>query len=818
MGLFGRRTRSAEQAEAVEVLERTGHAHLLRAPSVATRSIGWTNGGAPMPAEWDAANAIRLAYYANVYVWACVHAIATDVASLSFRVGPDPEKPQDFNIRDPLAQLLGPAPGGPNKVTSARRLWAWTVAQRLVTGRWAWEVELKGSQPAALWPLPSAHLTPLNSDGGDAYFSGFTYAVQGGQEKRLRPDQVLYDWVPSAHDWRQPESPLQAARLPISVAVMQERYDVAFLRNDARPAAVVVHEQFESTVGRDAWRRQFTDTHQGPDNAGKVAFVETTEDGAPPKDALFIQTVGLSQKDAEFVARYESTIRAIIVALGVPLSRLGDSSGRTFSNADRETLNYWHDTVLPITQEFAEAVNTHLAPRITSNVGWFDLSKIKALQDDKATPKIQPAPVHTYVREGLMTRNEGRAQLGLPPVPGGDELMDPAAMAALANVKSGAAAAKGGVAPADQTAKMVQDVALAVQKIYLGVPAVLSRNEARRLVSLLGVSLPDEPEPPPAPTPAQLAQPAALGELPPGNPSDGRSAVRAPLTAAEAKARREKLATQADARLRDLEVTWRRAFQRLLDRQRDAVLARLEGKRGRQMLRDMTETVAQVGKSVQRRDVALRVAEPSASQLFDRTFWESETETLAREMYSQVASVSGAVQATATGGDFALQDAWVQKLIRGRAQQLSPQVSGTTYDGIKDALAKGAQEGEGIPELADRIRGLFDQTYAARAETVARTEVVSAYNGVAHGFALESEEVAGLEWIATLDSRTRLSHAAMDGTIIRKGEAFNLDGAVLAFPGDPNVQAPQPGSVVINCRCTVAPVVREDMPPELLPS
>jgi SPP1 gp7 family putative phage head morphogenesis protein len=345
----------------------------------------------------------------------------------------------------------------------------------------------------------------------------------------------------------------------------------------------------------------------------------------------------------------------------------------------------------------------------------------------------------------------------------------------------------------------VQAIAQAVQKLYLGVGPMLTSLEARAIVNRLGAGLVGDipPAPPPNPIPAQLAQPAALGELPPANPSEGRSAVRAP-SAAEAKARREKLAAQADARLRDLEVVWRRAFQRLLDRQRDAVLARLEGKRGRQMLR---EGVA-----------------PDASQLFDRGFWGGETETLAQEMYAQVASVSGAVQATATGADFKLTDPWVQKMIRDRAQYLSPQVSDTTYAGIKDALARGVSEGEGIPELSTRIRDLFDQTYAARAETVARTEVVSAYNGVTHGFTLETPEVAGLEWISTLDSRTRLSHAAMDGTIIRKGEAFNLDGAVLAFPGDPNVQAPQPGSVIINCRCTVAPVVREDMPPELMPA
>lgn len=110
--------------------------------------------------------------------------------------------------------------------------------------------------------------------------------------------------------------------------------------------------------------------------------------------------------------------------------------------------------------------------------------------------------------------------------------------------------------------------------------------------------------------------------------------------------------------------------------------------------------------------------------------------------------------------------------------------------------------GESIDDLATRIRTLFAQTYAGRARTVARTEVISAYNGAAAlGAAqLPADVVAAQEWIATRDGRVRPAHAAADGQIVAVGTAFDVGGATLAYPGDPAGGARN----TVNCRCTIA--------------
>ena len=56
------------------------------------------------------------------------------------------------------------------------------------------------------------------------------------------------------------------------------------------------------------------------------------------------------------------------------------------------------------------------------------------------------------------------------------------------------------------------------------------------------------------------------------------------------------------------------------------------------------------------------------------------------------------------------------------------------------------------------------------------------------------------EWLATVDGRTRHSHAMLDGEVVDNDEAFR-NGCM--FPGDPN-GAPEE---TYNCRCTMIAAV-----------
>jgi SPP1 gp7 family putative phage head morphogenesis protein len=115
-------------------------------------------------------------------------------------------------------------------------------------------------------------------------------------------------------------------------------------------------------------------------------------------------------------------------------------------------------------------------------------------------------------------------------------------------------------------------------------------------------------------------------------------------------------------------------------------------------------------------------------------------------------------------------------------------------------LLDGIGLGEDIDQLARRVREVLAST-RVRAQTIARTEVVGAYNAGAFAQVqlLGEEAPVGKEWLATNDSRTRDTHRRANGQQVGLLDPFEVGDGRLKFPGDPD----GPAEEVINCRCTV---------------
>lgn len=123
------------------------------------------------------------------------------------------------------------------------------------------------------------------------------------------------------------------------------------------------------------------------------------------------------------------------------------------------------------------------------------------------------------------------------------------------------------------------------------------------------------------------------------------------------------------------------------------------------------------------------------------------------------------------------------------------------WQNIRAELVDGLAAGDGIPELADRVRAAAPLT-EARARMVARTETIGASNGAAMAQARSTGLQMSKRWLATEDARTRPSHVAADGQTVALNEPFMVGIPVagpLDFPGDPT----GPASEIIQCRCSV---------------
>ena len=112
------------------------------------------------------------------------------------------------------------------------------------------------------------------------------------------------------------------------------------------------------------------------------------------------------------------------------------------------------------------------------------------------------------------------------------------------------------------------------------------------------------------------------------------------------------------------------------------------------------------------------------------------------------------------------------------------------------AITQGILQGESIPNIVKRTNSIYGQNEEA-AYRAARTATTSAENA-GRVSSYERAQRLGidmeLEWLATLDGRTRSSHRQLDGERIQLGEKFSNG---LRWPGDPA----GPGHELWNCRC-----------------
>lgn len=727
-----RRTEPAPSTELVIRDRRAAHQVEQRDPRGATQRVGWSSPTLPQVNEWNADQAERHGYLANVIAFRAIQIRANTIASIPLVAGRRLGDATSINEGSPLARFFGPPPGGPAPRLSARKLIRWTIAREIVTGVRAWEIEtVDGSEdgrPVAFWPLASAHLRALPSDEGTEWFRAFHY---GSYHKpvKFKPGNVFYGWVPSGHDFRQPESALQAARFDLSLITLSDRYGMAFLKNNAVPATVVVTAEFPDDRMRAAFRQQWAAEFQGVDNAGRTHFHEVDPDGdGPVGEAIDVKVLGLSAKDARLIEQRKEAMAEVAVALGVPWSKF-DASGRTFDNAEVEDRTFYEETILPQLLDLQDDINMQIAPRLGDEVVWFDLRGVRALQRRMFT--ISGSDVPQLLDRGVILRNEVRTEVGLEAIDGLDDAPE------IPEVPQVPPAPEPDPDPTDE-------------------PRAARVEEEDEII---------------APAETRQVDPEALEQ------------------------RRARIWRTTDAAVTAIEARWVRVMRRLFARQEQATIDRLTGKRGRQALT----------RAAEQRDPMPNI-DPSA--VFDEAFWLAQTRDAAADLFEETATNALNRLTLELDIAFDIEAPYVREFIEERAQQLAGQVTQTTYDAIREAMRDGVAAGESVDDIATRIRGVFAQASQQRAVTIARTEVISAYSGATRlgGEQLPDDVVAGYEWIATRDGRTRSAHAAVDGQVIPRTGAFQVGGEVMAYPGDPAGGARN----TVNCRCTVALLTPED--------
>lgn len=196
------------------------------------------------------------------------------------------------------------------------------------------------------------------------------------------------------------QSPIEIHREALGSYLAVEQYVGRFYRNNAAPGGVIELPASMTPEQSKEYMEQWKASHQGIGNAHKTAVLGGGATYNP---------VTISPKDAEFVNTYGLKIADVARIFGIPLSRLGvpgvDEQPSDEGQYLRQTLQSY---MVRIEQALARDLDLFPADNLTPRFYVQELLRLSAQDRADYLVKLR--------QSGIITSNEGRAELGLLPV------------------------------------------------------------------------------------------------------------------------------------------------------------------------------------------------------------------------------------------------------------------------------------------------------------------------------------------------------------------------------------------------------------------
>lgn len=208
-------------------------------------------------------------------------------------------------------------------------------------------------------------------------------------------------------------APATLARDAIAAAAAMERHAATLFDRGARPSGTL---NFTKPMGEETIRKAIAGwkaAQEGADNAGRTAFLF---------DGVEFNQIALTSTDAQFLENRTFQILEVARAFRVPPSMLYELTRATWSNTEqmgREFLSY---TLEPWLRSLEAALGRALfLPEERQRF------RVRFDRDDltRADLATRATTISSLIASRVLSPNEGRSWLGLPPREGGDAFENP---------------------------------------------------------------------------------------------------------------------------------------------------------------------------------------------------------------------------------------------------------------------------------------------------------------------------------------------------------------------------------------------------------
>lgn len=285
------------------------------------------------------------------WVYACVNAIAEDIADLQLRL----ERKSGANwvsVENHLA--LGPL-HDVNPFMTSSELWLNTQSFLELSGEAFWYLP-KGQlvhKPIEIWPLDPTRVTVVKSN--SAIVGGYVYKNEKRQDVPLRRDEVIHFKRFNPRNRYRGLGTVEAAALAIDTDTdtYSSQWNRNFFYNSAVPGATLETDKELSQEQYTRLKAAWEDKYRGVDNAHKTAIRE---------GGLKFHQAALSQKDMEFLEQRRWSRDEILGIFRVPRTVLGITEDVNRANAEATDYVFAKRVIKPRLQFLIDRLNEFYLP------------------------------------------------------------------------------------------------------------------------------------------------------------------------------------------------------------------------------------------------------------------------------------------------------------------------------------------------------------------------------------------------------------------------------------------------------------------------
>lgn len=339
----------------------------------------------------------------NGAVYACISRISNDIAKLALQLVKKQGK--RWELADPKSPFWKPLRKPNNYQNRIQFIAYWLVCKLLHGNAYALKARDERGMVAKLYLVDPRMVTPLITSEGDVYYRINCDQLAGIPNGVTVPaSEIIHDRINCLWHPLVGIAPILACAVSATEAIRIQGNSAKFFENMSRPSGILTAPDQISDEVADRLKRDWEGNFSGG-NIGRLAVLG---------DGLKYEPMTIPAQQAQLIEQLDWTVADVARVFQVPLYKIG--AGQMPTNNNVEALNQqYYDDCLQVHMEAIELCMNE-GCGVPDDMGIeFDLTGLLRM-DQSAQMKM----LTEGVKGAVVTPNEARGRMNLPPLAGGD--------------------------------------------------------------------------------------------------------------------------------------------------------------------------------------------------------------------------------------------------------------------------------------------------------------------------------------------------------------------------------------------------------------